>query len=132
MYTDKIYHRIEDSRLFLQHYVPPILILKAVEGVDPIRRKTHRPQQNYGKKHHLEGGNTAPEGKSREDYGRLDAPIGVVHRGVTEYDAENKNDHGSGGVCDQQGKPKVIRQGAVSGYSSRYGNYVNERYRQKA
>ena len=92
MYSDKIDDWVEDTGLILQHRISPVLMLKAMEGIGPVCGKAYRPEGYGYDKQNTEGGQLTAYRKGDQYHGRLDAPVRIVDRRVTEDHAENKGD----------------------------------------
>ena len=103
--THKIYKRIKLSCFFFKHYITPVLVLKAFKIVNPVGSKTQSPEKNCSKKKTAQKriiSINLCKGKTK-NHRRLHAPIWVVNRGISEYQAEDKYYNSCKKVCQKKG-----------------------------
>ena len=130
--AEEINEGVKDSRFFLEHCVAPILMIEAPEGIRPICRQADRPEGYGDYQHNTKPSKFPADCKRNEDNGGLNAPIGIVDRGVGEYQAEGEGHNGGHNVGDEQRKPPGEIQGII-GYDANYRRYnVYESYGYKA
>ena len=123
---------VECPCFFAEHGVAPVLMGEASKGIRPVGGEANRPVGHGDQKQNAQGGQFPPPSEGRQDNRRLDAPVGVVDRGVPKDQAEHEGDYGGRSVCDEKGEPPRKRKDTVDRHSHGDSDDIDKGHGNKA